>query len=157
MNRIKKGIAILMLATVAGLGLTACTPSSYTDRATEQEQYTLENSLEQANLKKRLELQNNPNQIGYVYVMSFAQVIGYYVIQGKVSSSGWQLAPEQEILCKTSSSESCNSLDSNQDDGTYGSGDPGIFFFLADGTYTETTLDYIYSTQPIPIDVPRFG
>ena len=51
----------------------------------------------------------------------------------------------------------CLTLDSSQDDGTYGEGDPGIFFFLADGTYVETTLDYVYSTQPIPVDVPRLG
>jgi hypothetical protein len=45
-------------------------------------------------------------------------------------------------------------LDSPKDDGSYGNGDPGIFFFTADGAYVETDINYITSNQPINIDVP---
>ena len=51
--------------------------------------------------------------------MSFAKPIGYYVVEGKVSSSGGQLTPEQDIICR-SSAESCQAVDGPFDDGTYG-------------------------------------
>ena len=44
-----------------------------------------------------------------------------------------------------------------KDDGTYGAGDPGNFFFTTDGVMVETSLDYIISNEPIAIDVPRLG
>jgi hypothetical protein len=49
-------------------------------------------------------------------------------------------------------------VDGPQDDGSYGSGDPGIFFFLTNGTKVVTSLDYIQTDQPIPgITAPKLG
>lgn len=48
--------------------------------------------------------------------------------------------------------------DSAKDDGTYGNGDPGIFFFFTtDGIMVETDLNYIQTDAPLSIDVPRLG
>lgn len=140
--------AVAMLAT-----FTACEDDD-TSRDAKQKSVTLKDSLEIKNLETKLKRENDPNAVRYVYLISFAQPIGYYVIKGKVSSSGSQLAPEDEIIDRY---EGDLAVDSAQDDGTYGTGDPGIFFFTADGTMVSTTLDYIESDAPLPIDVPRLG
>lgn len=144
-----------VLASLALTGsLAACSSTEYEQRKKLQEETTLANSLEKSNLSEKLKRENDPNAVRYVYLISFAQPIGYYVIKGKVSSSGSQLAPEQEIIKRYSDGYA---VDSAQDDGTYGQGDPGIFFFLGDGTMVTTTLDYIEADAPLPIDVPRLG
>ncbi|KAB2806953.1 hypothetical protein F9L07_28385 [Pimelobacter simplex] len=148
-----KKIAAAVLTGALLVGATACTSSEYENRKKAQSA-ALKNSLEQANLKEKLDRENDSSAIRYVYLISFAKPIGYYVIKGKVSSSGSQLAPEQDLIRRSGEDYV---LDSAQDDGTYGSGDPGIFFFLGDGTMVSTTLDYIEADAPLPIDVPRLG
>lgn len=152
----RKPTAIIATTLALGLVLAGCSNSEYQDRKEQQKTVTLKDSLEIANLEEKLQRENDPAAVRYVYLISFAQPIGYYVIQGKVSSSGSQLAPEQEAIRPYSGAEPLI-LDSSQDDGTYGTGDPGIFFFLANGTMVSTTLDYIESDAPLPLDVPRLG
>ncbi|MFB7890283.1 hypothetical protein ACFCZ3_19755 [Cellulosimicrobium cellulans] len=159
MKKHQKVAAALVGALVAVLAFAGCStePTAYEERKEKQETVSLTDSLEIKNLEEKLQRENDPSAIRYVYLISFAQPIGYYVIQGKVSSSGSQLAPEEEIVDPCRSSYCPTVMDSAQDDGTFGSGDPGIFFFLADGTMVSTTLDYIESDAPLPIDVPRLG
>lgn len=154
-----KKITAFVAAAALLFGFAGC---SYDDKASKkrkdaQASVTLKDSLEITNLETKLKRENDPNAVRYVYLISFAQPIGYYVVKGKVSSSGSQLAPEDEVIDNCDSSCGGNVLDSSQDDGTYGTGDPGIFFFTADGTMVSTTLDYIESDAPLPIDVPRLG
>lgn len=145
-----KRIAAAIAALALLLGTAGCT-TDWQKRRDEQNKYTPQGeTLEQKNLKERLRRDEQADRIGYVYLVNFGKPFGYYVIKGKISSSGSQLGPEEEII-------SGEVVDSNQDDGTYGTGDPGIFFFLATGTKVETTLDYIYSDEPIAIDVPLLG
>lgn len=149
----------LIAALAAGsivVGLAACVDTSeYDQRKAKQSQTTIANSLEKRNLEEKLQRENKPNAVRYVYLMNFGKIVGYYVIKGKVSSSGSQLAPEEEVIRGIGGDGYV--LDSAQDDGTYGEGDDGVFFFLADGTEVETTLDYIASDQPLAIDVPRLS
>jgi hypothetical protein len=116
-------------------------------------------TLEKKNLERKIKLDEDANRIGYVYLMSFSKFMGYYTIKGKISSNGSQIEPEVQIECPYSSSSSCVTIDGPQDDGTFGEGDPGIFFFTTEGTMVVTDLDYMYSTQPIPsaIDVPELN
>jgi hypothetical protein len=153
MNKRMKIIGILAAATIA-LGLTGCGATENQARKELQSTYSTANSLEVANLKEKLAREDDPDSIRYLYVMSFGQVVGYYVTKGKISSSGSQLAPEQEIIYGGGNG---NVVDSAQDDGSYGSGDPGIFFFTTEGVMVVTDLDYIQSDAPLPIDVPRLG
>lgn len=147
-----------LVAAMLGLSL-ALTGCSWDDRANERikEQNTTTikgDSLEKSNLREKLERENDPSAVRYVYLMNFGQIVGYYVIKGKVSSAGSQIAPEMEVDYHSYGNVV---LDSKQDDGTYGQGDPGIFFFTADGTMVSTSLDYVESDAPMPIDVPRLG
>lgn len=149
-------IAAIGMAIALTAGASSC---SYDDRANErvkeQNTVTLKNGgLERANLEAKLKREEDPNAVRYVYLMNYGDIVGFYVIKGKVSSSGSQIAPEVEVDYHSYGNVT---LDSKQDDGTYGTGDPGIFFFTSDGTMVSTNLEYIEADAPLPIDVPRLN
>lgn len=113
--------------------------------------------LERDNIKRRLLAFNKANKIGYLYVMSFGKFVGYYTVKGKVSSTQSQMTViEQTWDC---GGDSCRfGVPSMGDDGSYGpneGGDRGIFFFTTGGVLVETTLDWLYSDQPLHIDAPN--
>lgn len=164
---IKKG-AVAALAA-AGLFLTLGAGScdndatkAYDDRIKAEKAVSVvkegQITLEQKNLQEKQRRDERPNQIGYVYLLNFGKPFGYYVIKGKISSSGSQLAPENAVVQPCSG---CDRLvtDGPQDDNTYGEGDPGIFFFTPEGNMIVTSLDYFYSEQPVAFgeDVINLG
>lgn len=170
MNKTKnniRGVAAALSITIAAVFLGGCTHDPRTqeekDRDVLQNQKATGRTLEKANLEEKRQREENPNAIGYIYLMNFGQVTGYYVIKGKVSSNGSQATPEQQIIQSCGGSTgyyNCGPVvvDGPQDDGSYGQGDPGIFFFLADGTKVVTSLDYIQTDRPIPaLNVPKLG
>lgn len=143
-NPIAKAATVLL---VSALALTGCT-TEYDKRKQAQGASQIKDSLEKKNLEKKRDREENPSAERYLYLMNFGQIVGYYVTKGKISSNGSQVGPESEII-------SSHVLDSAKDDGTYGAGDPGIFFFTSDDVMVETSLDYIQSDQPLAVDVPR--
>lgn len=158
--RIKK-IVLVVLACV--LALVACTSSEYDAREAQQKEKEEQtaNTQEKANLREKIKRDEaSANKVGYVYVMSFGEFVGYYTIKGKISSNGSQITPEDNVLCPYETGESCLTTDGVQDDGTYGEGDPGIFFFTTEGAMVVTSLDYLYADQPITapgIQVPKLN
>jgi len=90
-----------------------------------------------------------------VYLFTFSgQVIGYYVISGKVSSTSSQMTSSQQVSnCDTGSNGgSCTATESIGDDGSYGpeeGGSFGVFFFTTSGTLVETDQPFLVSDQPI--------
>ena len=153
-------ISSVILAFFVLSGNSCSGPSEYDQRQQQNKSVQIKNSQEMQNLQEKLRRDEaSKDKIGYVYLMTFGKFIGYYTIKGKISSSGSQLAPEDEIQCKTSSSESCQAVDGPQDDGTFGDDDPGVFFFTTDGAMVVTSLDYLYADQPIAaaIDVPKLN
>lgn len=147
-NRIAKMAAI---ALAAALALTGCTGENQ-ERKAAQQAAQIKDSLEKKNLEKKRSREESPDAIRYLYLMNFGQIVGYYVTKGKISSNGSQIGPENDIVYAHGNP---NVVDSAKDDGTYGVGDPGIFFFTTDDVMVETSLDYIQSDQPLAIDVPR--
>lgn len=150
MNKVAKVIAAIIISAFI---LSGCTTQLSQRRQAQEQSQIQGTSLEKQNLEERRKRDEDANRVGYVYLINYGKPFGYYVIKGKVSSSGSQIGPEQELVCGSS----CEVMDSAQDDGTYGSGDPGVFFFLSTGTKVETTLDYIYTDEPMAIDVPLLG
>lgn len=152
----KKFIIILSgLALI--FGLSACSSSDIEEREKLNDSVIVKNSLETKNLKEKIRRdEESAGKVGYVYIMTFGKFIGYYTITGKVSSNGSQLAPEEDVVHPCSG---CDRLvvDGPQDDNTYGSGDPGVFFFTTEGAMVVTSLDYLYSDQPIAVDVPQLN
>ncbi|PRB01805.1 hypothetical protein CQ047_18275 [Microbacterium sp. MYb72] len=156
MNRNK--LTAGLVAAALTVSLVGCGASGdWEERENQQDQTTLDNSLGIQNLKERLKREEDPNAIRYLYLMSFGDIIGYYVTKGKISSSAGQLAPEEDLIKPWNGSSDLYNVDSAKDDGTYGVGDPGIFFFTTDGVMVETSLDYIQSDAPLAIDAPRLG
>lgn len=159
MNKIVKGIVGAVAATALAVSVGGCYSSEYQEREQQQaaKKDTTKSTLEKVNLQRKIKLDEDSNRIGYVYLMSFSKPIGYYTIKGKISSNGSQLTPEQDIVRPYSGTYL--PVDGPQDDGTYGEGDPGIFFFTTEGTMVVTSLDYFYTTQPVAtaLDVPKLG
>lgn len=160
MQNVKKHFRLIIALFAAMLlvgTLAACSSNqSYQDRIDKQDSITLDDSIALDNLEKKRDLENDPNKVRYIYLMNFGQIVGYYISVGNITSNASQMAPEEEIVQPWSGGDRYV-VDSAADDGTFGAGDPGIFFFTADGTMVVTSLDYIQSDQPLAIDVPRLG
>lgn len=116
----------------------------------------LTNSQERTNLRKKLLLQNDPNHIGYVYILSFGKFIGYYTIKGKVSSTDSQMTPSTFVEHHSSDRGGNVTYPAPGDDGSYGANEPGVFFFTTAGALVQVSTDYIYSDQPITVgNIPQ--
>lgn len=169
-------IAALTGAVVLVAALTACTgdpkPGAQTEGQAQTEQAfgqqskavpypvaELKDSLERRNVRERLLRQNKPDAIGYVYLLSFSKPLGYYVIKGKVSSTQSQMTTDQLLVdaCNRSGEDCPQPVTAPGDDGSYGQNEAGIFFFTTEGAMVTTDLDYVYSDQPIPFDVPKLN
>lgn len=107
--------------------------------------------LERKNLAFRLQQYNSKGNTNYVYVFTFSgQVVGYYVIQGKVSSTASQMTSTQ-VNVGCGGTECTN--DAPGDDGSYGpdeGGQFGVFFRTVGGALVETDLPFLVSNAPIP-------
>jgi len=102
-------------------------------------------TMEQNNIKKRLEFENKPGSIKHLYVISpySGQVILYSTVKGKVTSSGKRLSP------KTSTANNGDlrgrddatwvngkwTAEIINDTGTYGSSIPYIYWWDVHGRY----------------------
>lgn len=157
MKNMKKITAIGLTGLISIGALAGCSVPSQDlkDRETLQDASAKKDSLELKNLAAKRDLENNPDTTRYVYVMSFGQIMGYYVAKGKISSSGSQIAPEQDLIKVYDNSTERTVVDSAKDDGSYGTADPGIFFWTVDGNMVETDLNYVVSTAPMDLDVKR--
>lgn len=157
MKNLTKKIVASVAVVGIGFGLTGCNDAA-TDRQRAQNEARADakrDTLEKENLKKKRDLEESPDRVTYVYLLSFGKPYGYFVAKGKISSSGSQLGPEQDWIPNSGGVV----VDSAKDDGSYGSGDPGIFFWTANGTMVETNSEFFTSTQPIAtdLDLPKLG
>jgi hypothetical protein len=115
--------------------------------------------LERLNLAARLKEYNSAGDTNYVYVFGFnGQVLGYYVIKGKVSSTGSEMTSTQQVTnCGTANNGDnggCSVTDAIGDDGSYGpeeGGSFGVFFFTSTGTLVETDQPFMVSSTPIAL------
>lgn len=123
---------------------------------------------EMTNDSKRDLTLNDPNRVGYVYIMSgYGQLIANYTILGKVSSTTSQLTESQDIVddnnCVTGvvdgggsnagyTKGACSDIvDSLGDDGTYGGEEPGIFFYTTSGVLVEWGSSVIWGYGDAPM------
>lgn len=176
-GRLRTGVRRPLIAAVAvamvAFGLSACEDggSPAQQRGEKQAQSTFEqqekavpfpaaelrNSLERTNARKRLLRTNDPKKIGYVYLLSFGKIMGYYTIMGKVTGVGTQMKTSTTVERHSGTNNGGNvTYPGPRDDGTYGqTGGMGIYFFTSEDIMVTTTLDYIWSDEVLPIDVPR--
>lgn len=148
-GKIAAAVAGTLLAIIAFTGCSSAYVSEGEQRDQQQEEVTLKESLGIEAQKERLSREEDTSAIRYVYLMSFGDIIGYYTIKGGVYGADTQLAPEQDGLCPYYNS--CTTVDTAKDNGTYGGGDTGVFFITSDDVLVETTLDYIQADAPIAV------
>jgi len=125
-----------------------------------QPPFTMDSSLERANLIKRYQYLNARNNVHHVYLIDEGQVVGYYVAQGKVSSVNSKLTNDKQIVkvegarfdggngAGGANGANYKVVESPQMDGSYGSNGEAIFFFTTSGEYVESSLDYVVSEEP---------
>lgn len=114
----------------------------------------LNNSLERANISKRLQLFDDQNKVSYIYLVSFGKVMSFYTIKGKVTSSSKRLTSNQQLTHNDNdcSSGNCDLVtESPSLDGTYGASDNYIFFWTTDGVYVQWSGDYMEVDQPLKL------
>ena len=155
----KKIIAILSSLAVL-FALTACETADDKKRNELQAQKSQGETLEKRNLEEKRKREEDPNAVAYVYkYTAMGNFIGYWVAKGKISSNGSQRTPQQEIHYTCSSGGNCTHVvvDGPQDDGSFGSDEPGVFFFLADGTKVVLgDNNWLYSDKPIALpNIPQ--
>lgn len=170
MKNPKVFLALFFALTCTVLLGQGCTEASVGSALSEQQQVqdihekqavavplpVLDNSLERINIKKRLELFDNPNKVSYIYLINYGKVMAFYVIKGKVTSGNKRLTSSQKvdsshIDCGQYSCDHLDVLEAPELDGTYGSSAPYIFFFTTDGAYIQWSGDYMLSDFPLKL------
>jgi hypothetical protein len=103
-------------------------------------------TTEQRNIGDRLKKDNEPGSIKHLYVISAysGQVLIYSTVKGKVTSSGKRLTPST-VIGDTATRNSYFDVDIGgnsfatsevlQDDGSYGTSDPYLFWWDTKGVY----------------------
>lgn len=110
---------------------------------------------ERRTISKWAQRWDTPNLPCYVYLVSYGKIIGYYVTNGKPSSTRSYILPE--VKHNLHGDGGCCLEPTADLDGTYGQNNPGIRFFTAEGTAVEwggSGASYLYSDAPLPINVP---
>lgn len=160
MNKVNK---FLILSAVS-LGLVGCIDESSTHyRAKEENENqvqklqkqtpvpNMERSLERENVAKRLEFINQPNRVGYLYLLTEnGQLVREEQVQGKVSSLNSYMTQMDEIA--GNSSAGYTTISSPDVDGTWGDNVQGIFWFTPDGVYREWTGKYLFSSERLTFE-----
>lgn len=166
-----KKVLLMILSLIMILGLVAC---DYEAPAVERSSYEqsikaneesakaimandtlpkVTRSLERENIKRRIEFLNQPDNVGYLYLISDnGQLIREIQVLGKVSSLNSYLTPMEEIQVidigtLSASAREAVTTQAPDLDGTYGENDNGIFWFDMNDVYGEWNGLYQYSSQ----------
>jgi pullulanase/glycogen debranching enzyme len=93
-------------------------------------------TLEQSNVKHRLEMENTPGAIQHLYILSAysGQVLLYSTVKGKVTSSGKRLSPTQRAVTGYSADYHPELIG---DDGTYGTSIEYLYWWDVKGVYRQ--------------------
>lgn len=122
-------------------------------------------TVEQRNVKARLEIDNQAGSIKHLYVISAytGQVLIYSTVDGKVTSSGKRLTP---TIVESSGdmpdsfpirigNDTYYTPEVMQDDGTYGSSSPYVFWFDTQGNYHQHYINggqiFHVSDEPLAV------
>lgn len=115
-------------------------------------------TVEQENIKRRLENDNKPGSIKYLYLISpfTGDVISYSSVKGKVTSSGKRLKPK-ELVNTYEVEYSKNGVyltEQMGDDGAYGSSAEYLYWWDLRGVYRQVApgaCSVLITDQPIRV------
>lgn len=164
------GIAMSYTSTVNACGFwSSCNEGTTAQTVTDNQKKLeaavplpqLDNSLERANISKRLTLFSDPAKISYIYLTSYGKVMAFYTVKGKITSGSKRLTAQSVSVedCgniflvghSTSCSGATGTVEQPELDGTYGSSAPYIFFWTTDGTYVQWNGEYMLADQPLKL------
>jgi len=150
-------IAIIVVLVVVVVKTTGCAEKAAETSTTGVKKATVKVktqasglTIEQENIKRRLQVDNVPGSIKHLYVISAysGQVIVYSTVRGKVTSSGKRLSPYQVAAAEgqsvsqehlgilvTANGYKKRTPEVLQDDGTYGSSSPYLYWWDTKGIY----------------------
>ena len=174
MKRFKFIVSLVATAVVLLLVMAACdSGQSKTDQTNSSDAQTrlhsaypypvLKTSSELANETKRYhDLNDDPNRVSYLYMMSMdGKIIAEYQIIGKVSSTDSLYASPDALdpYCASTASgyhSGCPVIPQAQPDGSYGANEPGIYFFINDANHTmvEWNGTYLWSLTQLSLQQP---
>lgn len=120
---------------------------------------SLTNSLERINIKKRLEMFDEPNKVSYIYLINYGRVMAFYTIKGKVTSGNKRLTSTQQQVESRWYGARGNGggfngseiMEAPELDGAYGTSAPYIFFWTTDNVYVQWSGDYMLVDQPLQL------
>ena len=145
----KKKAIILIIALIAIIGISGCIDDTASSGIGKSDIPQLTHSVEQDNLKARLEIMNKPETTLFLYGLSeTGTIIFKSTVKGKVTSSMKRLE-SSDYTSDTGCTE-----ERLQADGTYGSSDPYVFWFDFQNNYFQWNGKYILSTSPLKIPTP---
>ena len=162
----RKRLVLAAIAVVAVFSLTlgcACSTSEQNDPQAQanydaQKQNdpipNLTDSLERANIIEHLRRNNQPDRVRYIYLLAdTGGIYAYFVIKGKVTSTGAQLTPTDDFA------KGCTTCDYSvvqgpTDDGSFGGDEGGIYFFTDTGMEVQWNGRWLLSDQPLKIQTP---
>lgn len=111
----------------------------------------LTDSLERANISKRLTSFQDPAKVSYIYLTSYGHIMAFYTVKGKVTSGGKRLTPSiGDTGCGYQNP--CTATELPELDGTYGTSGQYIFFWTTDGTYVQWNGEYMLSDNPLQLN-----
>lgn len=160
------GVSILPATSFACGFFVACSSQSASDQKQHEQQTItdtltkltlaepipqLSDSLERANISKRLTLFSDPSKISYIYLISFGKVMAFYTVKGKITSGNKRLTAADEVIADPSDNAKSLITDAPELDGTYGTSAPYIFFWTTDGTYVQWSGEYMLADQPLQL------
>ena len=149
----KRFLAIFLMLFVVGFGMWANgqseTPTSTTGVTKATARIVTQSdglTVEQGNIKNRLEMENSPGKIMHLYIFSLysGQCILYSTVRGKVTSSGKRLTPYNSSPSGTNdygfpfyTGDGARHWTSEvlQDDGTYGTSIDYLYWWDVQGVY----------------------
>jgi hypothetical protein len=163
-------VSRLKYAAVALLGVgllaftTACSATSEQNDPTAEANYqsqksnspipNLNVSLERANITEHLNRNNAADRIRYIYLLAdTGGIYAYFVIKGKVTSTGAQLTPTDDFAKKCSTCD-WEVVQGPTDDGSFGGDEGGIYFFTDTGMEIQWNGRWLLSDQPLKINIP---
>lgn len=112
----------------------------------------LSKSLERANIVEHSKRNNAPDRVRYIYLLAdTGGIYAYYVIKGKVTSTGAQLTPTDEIVDRY---EGDVVTQAPTDDGSFGGDEGGIYFFTDTGVEVQWNGRWLLTDAPMNIKTP---
>lgn len=161
-----KRLAVIPVALVVllGAGGGSCSPASEQNDPTANANYeaqkkndpipNLTDSLERSNVTEHLKRNNQADRIRYIYLLAdTGGIYAYFVIKGKVTSTGAQLTPTDDFA-KGCASCDWSVVQGPTDDGSFGGDEGGIYFFTDQGNEVQWNGRWLLSDQPLKIQTP---